>query len=124
MYDWLTLGTRRDESEGRGFDSLRAHHLARGLTGVRRSRERRAGGPVNTFKLIALVVLVAVGATLMQPGQAEAIDPLTAITIAGAAVLVVTVIVVVVIANMREREGGAASEATVVAFDSGGVQGL
>jgi hypothetical protein len=79
---------------------------------------------VSTFKLIALVVLVAVGVTLVQPGQAEAIDPLTAITIAGAAVLVVTVIAVVVIANMRERQDGAAGEATVVAMDAGGVQGL
>ena len=79
---------------------------------------------MNTFKLIALVVLVAVGVTLVQPGRAEAIDPLTAITIAGAAVLVVTIVAVVVIANMREGQSGTASEATVVAMDAGGVQGL
>jgi membrane protein YdbS with pleckstrin-like domain len=81
-------------------------------------------GPVTTWKVIALVVLVAMGAMLLQPGQAEAIEPLTAITIAGAAVLVVTVVVVLIIANMRDRERGEAAEPTVVAFDAGGVQGL
>ena len=86
------------------------------------------GDCVSAFKLIALVMLIVVAATLAQPGRAEAIDPMTAITIAGAAVLVVTVIAVVVIANMRDRQRGEASEGgvevTVVAFDRGGVQGL
>ena len=79
---------------------------------------------MNTLKLVALVVLVAVGATLILPGQAEAIDPMTAIAIAGAAVLVVTVVVIVIIANVRDTQRGEAAEPTIVAFDAGGVQGL
>ena len=94
--------------------------------GARSSREHRAGGLVSTFKLIALVVLVAVAATLVQPGRAEALEPTTIITIVGAAVLVVTIIVVVIIANMRERQRGEALEPasapTVVAYDAAGVQ--
>jgi hypothetical protein len=82
---------------------------------------------VSTFKLIALIVLIAVAGTVVQPGRAEAIDAMTAITIAGAAVLVITVIVIVVIANMRERQRGDAAapmaEPIVMAFDAGGVQG-
>jgi len=77
---------------------------------------------VSAFKLIALVVLVVVAATLVQPGRAEALEPLTVITIVGAAVLVITVIVVVIIANMRERQRGEAAEPTMVALDAGGVQ--
>ena len=83
---------------------------------------------MNPFKLIALVVLVAVAATLVQPGRAEAIEPMTVMTIVGAAVLVVTVIVVVIIANVRDRQRGEAAEPAtepvVVAFDVGVVQGL
>jgi hypothetical protein len=81
---------------------------------------------VSTFKLIALVVLVAVAATLVQPGRAEALEPTTIMAIAGAAVLVVTIIIVVIIANMRERQRGEALEPTsaptVVAYDPAGVQ--
>jgi len=81
---------------------------------------------VSTPKLIALVVLVAVAATLVQPGRAEALEPTTIITIVGAAVLVVTIIVVVIIANMRDRQRGEALEPasapTVVAYDAAGVQ--
>jgi uncharacterized membrane protein YcaP (DUF421 family) len=79
---------------------------------------------VNTLKLIAVVMLVALGATLVQPAQAEAIEPLTAITIAGAAVLVITIVAIVIIANVRDRQRGEAAEPTLVAFDAGGVQGL
>jgi hypothetical protein len=78
---------------------------------------------VNTLKLIALVLLVAMGATLVGPAPAEA-DPMTAIAIAGAAVLVVTVIVIVIIANVRDSQRGESAVPTVVAFDAGGVQGL
>ena len=79
---------------------------------------------MNTLKLIALVLLVAMGATLVGPAPAEAVDPMTAIAIAGAAVLVVTVVVIVVIANVRDRQRGDAAEPTMVAYDAGGVQGL
>ena len=105
------------------------HHFQAASRRVRLSRWRRAGGLVSTFKLIALVVLVAVAATLVQPGRAEAIEPMTIITIVGAAVLVITVIVVVIIANVRERQRGDAEAPTsvpivvAVAYDAGGVQG-
>ena len=84
---------------------------------------------MNAFKLVALIVLVAMAATLVQPGKAEAVDPMTAITIAGAAVLVVTVIAVVIIANTRERQRGdaaipAGNEPVRLAYDAGGIQGL
>jgi hypothetical protein len=102
--------------------AMRAANPKVGLSSL--GPRHHVGGAVNTFKLIALVVLVAVAATLVQPGKAEAIDPLTAITIAGAAVLVVTVIAVVIIANVREGQDGMSAEVTVVAFDAGGVQGL
>ena len=79
---------------------------------------------MNTLKLVAVVVLVALGATLIQPAEAEAVDPMTAIAIAGAAVLVVTVVVIVIIANVRDKQRGEAAEPTVVVFDAGGIQGL
>ena len=82
---------------------------------------------MNTFKLIALIVVIAVAGTVLQPARAEAIDPMTAITIAGAAVVVITVIVIVVIANMRDRQRGDAegpiAVPVVVALDAGAVQG-
>jgi hypothetical protein len=81
---------------------------------------------VRAFKLIALIVLIAVAGTLVQPGRAEAIEPMTIITIVGAAVLVVTIIVVVVIANMRDRQRGEAAEPQaeplVLVFEVGTVQ--
>ena len=74
--------------------------------------------------MIALVVLVVVAATLVQPGKAEAIEPMTVMTIVGAAVLVVLVIAVVIIANVRESQTAAdRSEAMVIAFEPGAVQG-
>ena len=78
---------------------------------------------MGTFKLIALVVLVAVAATLVQPGRAEALEPTTIITIVGAAVLVVTIIVVVIIAKRQRGEAlEPPSAPTVVAYDAAGVQ--
>jgi hypothetical protein len=80
---------------------------------------------VGAFKLIALVVLVALAGTLVQPAPAEAVEPMTILTIVGVAVGVVLIIAVVVIANIREKQGGlAAGEPAVVAFDTGAVQGL
>jgi hypothetical protein len=79
---------------------------------------------VSTIKLIAVVLVVMLGAMLVQPAPAEAIEPLTIITIAGAAVLVLTVIVVVIIANVREGQRDASVDAPMlVAFDAGAVQG-
>ena len=80
---------------------------------------------MSAFKLIALVVLVALAGTLVQPAPAEALEPMTILTIVGVAVGVVLIIAVVVIANIREKQGGmAADEPAVVAFDMGAVEGL
>ena len=76
------------------------------------------------MKMIAVVLLVAMTAMLMHPGQAEAIEPLTVITIAGAAVLVITIVVVLIIANVRDSQKGEAAVPALVAYDAGGVQGM
>ena len=82
---------------------------------------------MSTFKLIALIVLIAVAGTVVQPGRAEAIDPMAVGAIAGVAVVVVAVIVIVVIANVRDRQRGESAvpmaEPIVVALDGAGVQG-
>ncbi len=51
---------------------------------------------------------------MVQPARAEAMDPMTIITIAGAAVLVVAIIAVVVIANVRDEQRGASLETPTV----------
>ena len=79
---------------------------------------------MSTVKLIALVLLVAVAATLLQPARAEAIEPMTVIAIVSVAVGVLIIIAVVVIANVRDRQKGEASEPTVIAFDPVAVQAL
>lgn len=79
---------------------------------------------MSTFKLIALVLLVAVAGTLVQPARAEALEPMTIITLAGVAVIVVLIIVVVVIANVRESQTAALDGPVTVAYDPGAVQGL
>ena len=79
---------------------------------------------MTTVKLIALVLLVAVAATIVQPARAEALDPMTAVTIAGAAVGLVIIIAVVVIANVREKQGGVSGEPVVVASDETAPQAL
>ena len=72
---------------------------------------------MRTTKLIALIVLVAVVATFVQPARAEAMDPMTAVAIAGVAIGVVIVIAVVVIANVREKQGGLAGEPALLASE-------
>ena len=89
------------------------------------ARGRRAGGFVKTAKLMSVVLIVALIVMLMQPARAEAIEPMTIITIVGAAVLVIGIIVVVVIANVRDEQRSAALEPPMVAvLDQGGAQGL
>jgi uncharacterized membrane protein YcaP (DUF421 family) len=78
---------------------------------------------VSTLKLISLVLLVVLAATVVQPARAEAVEPMTAVAIAGIAIGVVIVIAVVVIANIRERQG-TAGDPVVVAFKLEPVQGL
>jgi uncharacterized membrane protein len=55
----------------------------------------------SAMRLLAVVLVVVLLATVSAPARAEAIDPMTAIAIAGAAVCVVILIVFLVIANTK-----------------------
>ena len=55
-----------------------------------------------SFRLIALVLLVALVVMVATPDKADAMEPLTIIAIAGAAVIIIVLIAYLVIAN---REG-------------------
>ena len=83
-----------------------------------------SGEPVTTFKLIALVVLIAVTGTVLQPARAEAMEPMTVITIVGVAVGVIIIIAVVVIANMRERQTREAGDPVLIALEARAPEGL
>ena len=83
-----------------------------------------SGEPVTTFKLIALVVLIAVTGTVLQPARAEAMEPMTVITIVGVAVGVILIIAVVVIANMRERQTREAGDPVLIALEARAPEGL
>jgi NADH:ubiquinone oxidoreductase subunit 6 (subunit J) len=61
---------------------------------------------VSALKLIALILVVVVTATVVQPARAEAMDAMTVLAIVGAAVGVALIIAVVVIANVREKQTG------------------
>jgi hypothetical protein len=64
-----------------------------------------------TFKLIAMVVLVALTAMLVQPAKAEAMDPSTMMAIASAAVGVLLIVGFLVVANTRDsQQTGAATD--------------
>ena len=58
-------------------------------------------------KLTAVVLVCVLGVTFAVPAKAEAIDPLTAIAIATAAVGVLIVIVFLVVANMADAKRAA-----------------
>jgi hypothetical protein len=79
---------------------------------------------VRGLRLIVLVVLVVLVGTLVQPARAEAVDAATILAIAGIAVGVALIIAVVVIANVREKQGGLASEPLVIASDAGVLQSI
>ena len=83
-----------------------------------------SGEPVTTFKLIALVVLIAVTGTVLQPARAEAMEPMTVLTIVGVAVGVIIIIAVVVIANIRERQTGEAGDPVLIALETRAPEGL
>ncbi len=55
----------------------------------------------SAIRLLAVVLVVVLLATAIAPARAEAIDPMTAMAIAGAAVCVVILIVFLVIANTK-----------------------
>jgi hypothetical protein len=67
---------------------------------------------------------VALAATFVQPARAEAMDAMTAVTIAGVAIGLVIIIAVVVIANVREKQGGVSAEPLVIASDPAPAQAL
>jgi hypothetical protein len=50
-------------------------------------------------RLLALVLVVVLVATLATPAKAEAIDPFTALAIAGVAVIVLVLVAYLVVAN-------------------------
>jgi hypothetical protein len=58
----------------------------------------------RAFRLLSLVLIATLIIGLATPGRAEAIEPLTIVAIAGAAVLVVAVVIFLVIANMHDSQ--------------------
>jgi hypothetical protein len=58
----------------------------------------------RAFRLLSLVLIATLIIGFATAGPADAIEPLTIVAIAGAAVLVVVVIVYLVIANMHEAQ--------------------
>ena len=62
----------------------------------------------RAFRLLSLVLIVTLIIGFATPGRAEAIEPLTILAIAGAAVLVIGIIVFLVIANMHEAQSKSA----------------
>ncbi len=68
-------------------------------------------------RLLAVVLVVALLATVAQPVRAEAFDPQTIGLIAGAAVAVVLLTAVVVIGSVRDAKAG---ETAVVPWDQNG----
>ncbi len=55
----------------------------------------------SAFRLVALVLLLAVTLTFVAPARADAIEPLTMVAIAGAAVVVIVLIAYLIVANAR-----------------------
>ncbi|OLC32256.1 MAG: hypothetical protein AUH81_16575 [Candidatus Rokubacteria bacterium 13_1_40CM_4_69_5] len=52
--------------------------------------------------LVILTVLVAVAVMAVQPASAEAVEPLTAVLIAGAVVVVIIIVAYLIVANVSE----------------------
>ena len=57
-------------------------------------------------RLLALVVVVIVLVTFVQPARAEALEPTVIILIVSGAIVLVAVIAVVIIANVMEHRRG------------------
>ena len=55
----------------------------------------------SAMRLLAVVLVVVLLATVIAPARAEALDPMTIIAIAGAAVCVIILIAFLVVANTR-----------------------
>ena len=54
-----------------------------------------------SFRVLALVLAVVVLVTFATPAKAEAIEPLTILAIAGAAVIVLVLVIYLVVANVE-----------------------
>jgi len=61
-----------------------------------------------TKRIAAILVLVVVLVTAVQPARAEAFEPTTVALLIGGAVVVVALVALLVIANVRERQRGEA----------------
>jgi hypothetical protein len=57
------------------------------------------------FRLVALTLVAVLALTLAAPAQAEALEPLTIVAIAGLAVVVVIVVVYLIVANSAPSRG-------------------
>jgi hypothetical protein len=55
----------------------------------------------SALRFLAIVLVVVLMATVSAPARAEAVDPMTALAIAGAAVCVVILIAFLVVANTK-----------------------
>jgi hypothetical protein len=69
---------------------------------------------INTapFRLIAIVLIVALVVMVATPEKADALEPMTIIAIAGAAAIIIVLILYLVIAN---KEGSRASQPVYIA---------
>ncbi len=65
----------------------------------------------SAFRVLAMVLIVALTLTLVAPARAEALEPLTVLAIAGVAVVVVILVAYLIAANARG--GRAAAEPRV-----------
>jgi len=72
-----------------------------------------------SYRVLALVLAVVLLVTFATPAKAEALEPMTIIAIAGAAVLVLVLVVYLVVANVEgprlERRGLAEQSYVVMA---------
>ena len=57
------------------------------------------------FRFLSLILIAILAIGVATPGRAEAIEPLTIVAIAGAAVLVVVLVVYLVVANLHDSQG-------------------
>jgi uncharacterized membrane protein YozB (DUF420 family) len=62
-----------------------------------------------TKRIAAILVLVVVLVTAVQPTRAEAFEPTTVMLLVGGAVVIIALVAVLVIANIRERQRGEAA---------------
>jgi positive regulator of sigma E activity len=62
---------------------------------------------MTPYRMVALVLLVALLVTAMTPGRAEAMEPATILLIAGAVIVIVIVVAYLYVADRAERRRAA-----------------